>query len=189
MAKRRKHRRHRGTGSVLQVRKLSGLGAMRMPNSLMGSLLPVAIGGLVSGGTMIGIRSFMHPDTATKANVMEYAPWIGLAAGGITGLALWNMSSQAAGLLAVAAAGVLTLTTVVGEAVAKARMTTEVAKTSGMGAIVAEYGGRRGTGAILMERAGTGRASHRLGDAQRGANINLGKINTGAFGTPGFSVG
>jgi hypothetical protein len=186
MAKRKKHHR-RGTGSVLQVRKLSGLGAMRMPNTLMGSLLPVAIGGVVAGGTMIGIRSFMHPDTETKANVMEYAPWIGLAAGGVAGLAMWNMSSQSAGLLTIATAGVLTLATVVGEAVAKARMTNEVTKTAGFGAIVPEYSGRQGMGAILMERAGTG--GHRLGDAQRGANINLGKINTGAFGTPGFSVG
>jgi hypothetical protein len=186
MAKRKKHHR-RGTGSVLQVRKLSGLGAMRMPNTFMGSLLPVAIGGVVAGGTMIGIRSFMHPDTSMKANVMEYAPWVGLVAGGVAGLLMWNVSSQAAGLLTVATAGVLTLATVAGEAVAKARMTNEVAKTSGLGAIVPEYS-RTGTGAILMERAGTGRA-HRLGDAQRGANINLGKINTGAFGTPGFSVG
>jgi len=182
MAKHRKHRKHRrGVGSVLQVRQLSGLGAMRSPNTVMGALLPVAVGGVVAGGTMIGIRSFMHPDTSAKANVMEYAPWVGLGAGVIAGLALWNMSSQAAGLIAIGSAAVLTLATVTGEAVAKARMTSEVTKTAGFGAIVPEYQ-RMGTGAILMERVGTG-------DAAQGARIQLGKINTGAFGTPGFSVG
>ncbi len=181
MAKRKKHHR-RGTGGVLQVRQLSGLGKMRQPNSLMGALLPIVIGGVVTGGTMIGIRSFMTPDTETKQNVMEYAPWIGLAAGGVAGLALWNMSSQHAGVLTLAASGAITLSTVVGEAVAKSRMTAP--KTAGVGAIVPEYS-RTGTGAILMERAGT----RGLGDASRGANIRLGKINTSAFGTPGFVVG
>jgi hypothetical protein len=177
MAKRRKHRR-RGTGSVLQVRKLSGLGALGRTNTVMGSLLPVAIGGVVAGGTMIGIRSFMTPDTSTKANVMEYAPWIGFAAGGVAGLALWNMNSQASGLLAIATAGVLTLATVISEAVAKSRM-----GTAGVGAILME---RAGTGAIVPEYSRQG-----MGDASRGANIRLnglGKINTGAFGTPGFAV-
>lgn len=194
MAKRRKgkHRRRRGVGSVLQVRQLSGLGAMRSPNSLMGTLLPVALGGVVTAGTMIGIRSFMTPDTETKASLMEYAPWVGLAAGGIAGLALWNLSSQAAGVIALAASGAIALSTVVGESVAKARLTAG-GGTAGMGAIVPEYSGRNngvnGVGAILMERAGTGRTRGRLGDASRGANINLGKINTGAFGTPGFAIG
>jgi len=187
MAKRRrKHRR--GMGSVLQVRQLSGLGAMRSPNSIMGTLLPVAIGGAVTAGTMIGIRSFMTPDTETKQKLMEYAPWVGLAAGGVAGLALWNMSSQAAGMIALAASGVIVLSTVVGEAVATSRLAAEAPKTAGMGAIVAEFGNRNrgGMGAVLMERAGTGRG---MGDASRGANINLGKINTAAFGTPGFVVG
>jgi GNAT superfamily N-acetyltransferase len=189
MAKHRKHRKHRrGTGSVLQVRQLSGLGAMRSPNSIMGTLLPIGIGAVVGGGAMIGIRSFMHPDTPLKQNLMEYAPWVGLAAGGVAGLALWNMSSQHAGLLAFGTAAVIAVTTVTGEAVAKARLTAEAAGagTKGLSAIVPEYR-RTGTGAILMERAGTS-------DAQRGANIQLqglglGKINTSAFGVPGFSVG
>ena len=197
MAKRgrKKHRRrHRGVGSVLQVRQLSGLGAMRSPNSLMGTLLPVALGGVVTAGTMIGLRSFMTANTDTKAKLMENAPWVGLAAGGVAGLAVWSMSSQAAGVIALATSGAIALSTVIGEAVAKARLDNETAHvTSGMGAIVPEYSGRNngvnGLGAILMERAGTGRTRGRLGDASRGANINLGKINTGAFGTPGFAIG
>jgi hypothetical protein len=186
MSKRRNKKR-RGTGSVLQVRRLSGLGAMKSPNSIMGVLLPVGIGLVTAGGTMVGIRSFMHPDTQMKASLMDYAPWVGLAAGGVASLAVWNMQSQHAGLIALGTAAAVTLTTVAGEAVAKARLTADAggSGTQGLSAIVAEYQNRRGMGAVLMERAGTS-------DAQRGANINLhglGRINTGAFGTPGFIVG
>lgn len=188
MAKKKKSRR-RGTGSVLQVRQLSGLGAVRRPNTVMGTLIPVAVGGVVTAGTTIGIRALMTPDTEVKSNVMQYAPWIGLAAGGVVSLALWNMTSQAAGMIALATSGALALATVVGESVARMRLTNGAApQTAGLGAIVPEYSGRRnGVGVVLMERAGTGRP--RLGDAQKGANINLGKINTAAFGTPGFVVG
>ncbi len=176
-------RRRKGTGGVVQVRKLNGLGALGKPNTVAGSLLPVAIGGGVTTAVMVGIRSTMEPDTEMKVKLLEHAPWVGLAAGLVSSAALWSLSSQHAGAVSAVAGGVVALSAVIGEAAAKARMEAPVS-TAGVRAIVPEYS-RRGTGALLFERAGTGAA-------QRGANVRLNglsKINVAAFGVPGFQVG
>jgi len=180
-----KHRR-KGMGSVIQVRKLNGLGDLGDPKSGVGSALPVLLGGAAAGATTIGIRQFMTPTTPGQMTVMNNAPWIGLGAGALVGLGLWSMSSQPAGVAAMAGASVVALSMIFSEYAAKMR----VAKTgtAGFGAIVPQM---NGTGAIVMEpHAGRGYGAGQLGSYGETVNVgSLGAIRQQAFGTPGFQVG
>lgn len=177
----------RGTGSVIRVKRLSGVGALRNPNSAVGAAMPVVLGGGVAALTMIGIRQFMTPTSDTQMAIVKNAPWVGLGAGGLVSLAMWNMSSRAAGISGLAAASVVGLGVVIGEYAAKMRM----APAAGVGAVVPEYsmaGARRGTGAIVMEpHASRGYGAGPLGSY--GEEVNLGAINPKVFGTTGFNLG
>lgn len=180
-------KRQKGMGSVIQVRKLNGLGDLGDPKSGVGSALPVLLGGFAAAGTTIGIRQFMTPTTPGQMSVMNNAPWIGLGAGTLVGLGLWNMSSQPAGVAAIAGASVVALGMVFGEMAAKMRM--QKAGTAGVGAIVAYGPGQGdGMGAIVMEpQASRGYGAGQLGSY--GETVNLGAIRQQAFGTTGFQIG
>lgn len=190
MAKRRRRRR---LGSVIQVRRVSGLGSLKNPNSAIGAGLPVIIGGGVAAATTLGIRQFMKPTTDTQIMIYDNAPWFGAGAGILSSLALWNLASQSAGIGALVSALTVGIGLVAIEAGAK--MKAEAAATAGFGAIVPEYsravaglGGRRRMGAVVMEPSasrGYG-APPGLGWTPYGEEVNLGAINVDAFGTPMF---
>lgn len=189
-------KRRKGMGSVIQVRKLNGLGDLGDPKSGVGAALPVLLGGLAAGGTTIGIRHFMTPTTPGQMSVMNNAPWIGLGAGVIVGLGMWNMTSQPAGVGAIAGASVVALSMVIGEMAAKMRMASAGAGTAGVGAVVAYGPGQgngmtSGVGAIVMEpHASRGYGAGQLGAVgSYGETVNLGAIRQQAFGTPGFQIG
>lgn len=189
MAKKRRGKRRRGMGSVIQVRRLSGVERLNNPSSMTGAAMPVLIGGGVTALTVMGLHQFLEP-TADNAAVLENAEWIGLAAGGLSGLALWNMASKPAGVAAVIAATVVSLAAMVPRWMASANGGA-AAPQAGMrrlrvGAVVPEYSMRgtgRGTRGIVMEPA----ASRGYGSGRSyGDNVRLGNVNPAAFGTPTF---
>lgn len=190
MAKRRRRRRRRRLGSVIQVRRVSGLGALKNPNSVMGAALPVIIGGGVTLATTVGIRQFMQPATQTQTSIYNNAQWVGMGAGVLSSLAMWNLASQAAGV-----GGLVSSLLVAGGVAVLEASKQMAAATSGFGAVVAEYGRARNMGAIVMEPAasrgygappGLGRGRRRMGWTPYGEEVNLGAINVDAFGTPMF---
>jgi hypothetical protein len=172
-----------------------------------GAALPVAIGGGVAAMTTIGIRHYMKPETETQLNVVKQAPWIGIGAGTLVSLAMFNMASQPAGVAGMVAAALVGVTMLTSEAAAKARLDAAVAQTdmvgangaapvAGFGAVVPEYSSMRGLparrgrgmGAIAMEpHASRGYGAGPLG--AYGETVNLGNINASVFGTPGFQLG
>jgi hypothetical protein len=194
MAKRRRH----GMGSIIRVTPLSGagVGAVKRPHSFAGSAVPVLVGGGVAAATAVGIRYYMTPTTPTQMSVVDNAPWIGVGAGALVSLAMWNMISQPAGVGALMSALLVGGSMVVSEAAAKARLTAVAAPvaatpTQGFGAVVPEYSAaprRSGVGAIAMEpTASRGYGSGALGSY--GEQVNLGNVNIRAFGTPGAYMG
>lgn len=188
MAKRRRRRsrKRRGTGSVIRVRRMRGLGQLNNPSSMTGSFWPPMIGGGAAAVTTIGIRQFVRPTTEWMQQLQEYAPWVGLAVGSLAAWGLGTMNKRATGWSAAAGAGAVTLGTVMMEMAAKANFGTD-----GLGAIVPEYGNM---GAIVMEpQASRGYGAGALGNragvgGDYGEVVNLGNINTSAFGTPGFQI-
>jgi hypothetical protein len=191
-------KRRRGMGSIIRVTPLSGggVGAVKRPHSFAGSAVPVLVGGTVAAATAVGIRYYMTPTTQTQMSVVDNAPWIGVGAGAIVGLAMWNMVSQPAGVGALTAALLVGGSMAVSEMAAKARLTAAVpvapaTTTQGIGAVVPEYSAaprRSGVGAITMEsHASRGYGAGALGSY--GESVNLGAVNLRAFGTPGAYMG
>jgi hypothetical protein len=196
--KRRKgSRRRRGVGSVIRVSQVGGIAD---PKSVAGSLLPVLIGGGVTIAVTVGVRQYVEPKDESDLSLIKNAPLIGGAAGLVVGGVLWAMKMQPAGLAAgagalVAALGMWGLEYAAQmKAEAMAEAATAPGGTAGLRAIVPEYGVRgtrglgsgRGMGAIVMEPSAS------RGNNMRGAygeTVNLGGINPGAFGTPGFHFG
>jgi hypothetical protein len=185
---------------VIRVRKLNGVGQLKNPNSATGAMLPVLIGGGVTALTTLGIRTMVEPTDDTNIMIRDNAPIIGVAVGGLAGLALWNMASQPAGVATIAAAGVvgLSLWALEYAAMAKAQAAANAAPaTAGIGAVVPEYSMPQrgnGVGAIVMEpQSSRGYGAGPLGRlSSYGETVNvagLGAVNAGAFGTPGFSLG
>ena len=180
-------------GSVIRVRRLSGPNTLGNPGNAMGAAMPVVIGGGVAALTTIGIRQYMTPKTPTQMTLVNQAPWVGIGAGTLVSLAMWNMTGKPAGIASLTAALTVGIGMVVAEMAAKMRM----APTAGLGAVVPEYsmsglgnGGRSGggMGAIVMEdQASRGYGAGPLG--AYGETVNLGAVNTSAFGTPGFQLG
>lgn len=196
--KSRKSRRRRGVGSVVRV---SRFGAISDPKSGAGATLPVLFGGGTAVAVTLGIRQMVEVDESTKT-LVENAPLVGGLAGVVVGGVMFAMKMQPAGLAAMAGSAVAALgmwgleyaARMKAEAMAEAA-STAVPGTNGLRAIVPEYSmrglgaGRAGTGAIVMEpHARRGYGAGPLGGAY-GETVNLGAINPGAFGTPGFSFG
>jgi hypothetical protein len=127
-------------------------------------------------------------------SVVDNAPWIGVGAGAIVGLAMWNMVSQPAGVGALTAALLVGGSMAISEMAAKSRLTAAApatTSTAGIGAVVPEYSAaprRSGVGAITMEaHASRGYGAGALGSY--GESVNLGAVNLRAFGTPGAYMG
>ncbi len=181
MARKKRRSRRRGMGSVIQVRQLSGTERINNPSSVTGAIVPVLLGGSVAFLTSMGVRKYVDP-TAENAPILDNADLIGGGAGLLTGLALWNVASRPAGVAAMAAAAIVSLAQMV-----PGWMSPGAATTAGLRAILPEYSmrGVRGLRAIAMQS----QASRGYGDDGGGENVSLGRINAGAFGTPGFRMG
>lgn len=184
-----KRKRRRGFGSVIQVKRLSGLGRLGAPSSGAGVALPVVFGGGTAALTTIGIRQFMTPTTPMQMSVVKNAPLVGIGAGALVGLIAWNMKSQPVGLGMIVSSVVVGGAMYLSEYAASLRLSTTAPSptTAGLGAVVAVSPSGNGMngrmGAVVLEpMAGRGVGSY-------GEVVNLGAINQKPFGTPGFQPG
>jgi hypothetical protein len=214
MAKRRRrhHRRHhRGMGSAISLR---GLGAVKSSRGIMNFVLPTAVGVLVPAAVIASARHFAKPsESPTQEKIYKYAPWLGLGAGLVSAGAMYVMSRGMAAPIAtsVAATGVA-LTSfvhdqiVVGDARATTltpNMATRSAEapaappgggaasntgTNGLGSYFTQRpNGALGAavpqlnGVVMSPTNGVGYAAYTGGET-----VNLGAVNSSAFGTPGF---
>jgi hypothetical protein len=209
MAKRRRRstrKHHRGMGSAIS---LSGLGKVTSSRGLMSFVLPTAVGVLVPAATIAAARYWAQPSTGpTQAFIYKNAPWLGLGAGLVSAGALYMMSRGPAAPLAagIAATGVA-LTSfvhdqiVVGDAreayiTSMARAGTAAPDTANngtnglgsyftqrpngaLGAAVAQLSEMNGV--VMSPTSGVGYAAYTGGET-----VNLGAVNSSAFGTPGF---
>ena len=206
----RKRGRRRGTGSVIRVRRLGQLKQGEFGRVAM----PVVVGGGVTALTTIAVHQ-MTPTTPYQMGLVRNAPLVGIGAGALASMAVWNLQSPGAGAGALTAALTVGLGLWAVEYAAKMRMANGAVApngTAGLRAIVPEYsmaglgqmpgpgrpyfGQRRGwgsTGAIAMEsHASRGYGAGPLGGrgvGSYGEVVNLGQVNASAFGTPGFTVG
>lgn len=199
MAKRRrKHRK--GVGSIITVRPsgFAGLGRLRGLrgfNGLASQAIPAALGLGAAAVTFLGIRHFANPvRSETEAKVWKFAPLLGLGAGAAAAFLLSQVGGKAAAVGALTGAVGATLLTLGQDGLQHTGMFAPSALSGyGMGAVVPEMLSR-GMGAVVLEPRGTNSLGaggvtglHSIG-YQGGEVVNLGAINSGAFGTPGFSA-
>lgn len=207
----RKHTR--GIGSVVTIRRMRGLGRLKNPSSFMGAALPPLVGGLVTGLTVLATRYWAKPSEGdTPRALYRWAPLLGLGAGSIASIALYWLGGAPASVASLAtslgAGGSLMLLDMVqknslGEyalalpadvtAPPADQAASGAAATAGlrgrMGVVVPQRlsGGTKG---IVMENPASRNPYQRYGvqgvGAPYGEDVNLGSINPGAFGTPGF---
>ncbi len=207
-----KRKRKRGTGSVISVKPLSGLGKVGKPGSVLGSVVPALVGVGVTGAAMLFLEHSAKPKDGQLPNdtiltLAEYSPIVGAGVGALAGAGLWAMSGAPAGITAISgavAAGIslfgyqylvknestlatdpATGPTASTSGLGAYRYRRRMLGVRGMGALVPQLQppGMRGVGAIVMEPT----ATRGLGDP-RGETVSLGNVNPSAFGTPGFSV-
>lgn len=212
MAKRRSSRRrrhhHSGMGSAISLR---GLGKVKSSRGIMSFVLPTAVGVLVPAATIAAARYFAKPsESKTQEFIYKNAPWLGLGAGFVSAGALYMMSRGMAAPLAagVAATGVALTSfvhdqVVVGDARSSAllpNMATRLAEeasaptpapTAGLGNYFTQRpNGALGAavpqlndtnGVVMSPTNGLGYAAYTGGET-----VNLGAVNSSAFGTPGF---
>lgn len=210
MAKPRRRRRHSGMGSAISLR---GLGKVKSSRGIVSFVLPTAVGVLVPAATIAAARYFAKPsESPTQEFIYKNAPWLGLGAGLVSAGALYMMSRGAAAPLAagVAATGVALTSfvhdqVVVGDARSSALLpnmatrsaaeapasTPATAPAAGLGsyftqrpngALGAAVPQLNGTNGVVMSPTnGLGYAAYTGGET-----VNLGAVNSSAFGTPGF---
>lgn len=185
-------------GSIIRVTRV---GSLSDPKSGAGATMPVILGGGVTIAVTVGLRQMLHPTSDTNVKIIENAPLVGAVAGLTLAGVLYAMRMQPAGLAAAAAAAVagLGMWGLEYSAKMKAQQLASGASAAqetfdGLRAVVPEYSMRgtrglgRGMGAIVMEpQASRGYGAGALGSY--GETVNLGAINPGAFGTPGFHFG
>lgn len=186
--KRNGRRRRRRLGSVITVKRLSGVERLSNPSSMTGIIGPLAIGGLGAVLATLGIRQWVTP-TPDNAVIVDNAQWVGLGIGGLLGLVLWNVTGKPAGLLAMGGAGLATLATKLPDMVAAGGLGLPAGTAGvrrGVGAIVPEYR-RNGMGAIVMQPATTGSYGPGGGESVSLHGLSAAVIPS-AFGRPTFSM-
>jgi hypothetical protein len=192
MAKRKhKSRRKHRTGSVITTRRLNGVGNLKSTNSFVGAFVPPVIGGGVTGGTALAVQHFTAPGAGAMGMAHDWSPVVGMAAGGLSSLALKMLVGTPQALASLGSSLIM------GAVLLVDKYLDAPAATSGlgrgrrrhMGAIVAEQMAglpAGGVGAIVMTPAADMTQSY--GYQGGGETVSLGSINPAAFGTPGFQM-
>jgi len=206
--KHRKHRRgHHGVGTTVTLRGFGKLGTE------MSALLPVLLGGGVTGGVIVGARYFTVPSdgsamTTTQQSVYKYAPWLGLLAGAVTAAAVYLLGKGKASMgAALSTFGTSVVATGVGVAsdmmlassdanAAIAAQALRAPASSAHAGLGSMYTMRpNGMGAVVMEPVrGLGAVVPQLNGGGvgytsyvGGEKVNLSGVNEGAFGTRQFA--
>lgn len=194
MAKKKHHKKgHRG---------MRGFGALKMSNPLP-MLLPVLVGGVLTGITIVAARYFTMPaagaaPTDTQKSVYKFAPWIGAAVGALSSVAMYAITKGMTGAvttfgsslavsLATFASDMITFKDQGTVAQAALMMAPAQAMTSGVGSIYSLRTGAvvpalaQGTGAVVLTPQGV------QGPYVGGERVSLQGVNPSAFGTPAVS--
>jgi hypothetical protein len=208
MAKRKRSRR--GFGNIIEVRR--GVNGLFDSNTVVGTALPILVGGGTAVGAIWLVRRFvvpkLSPGTQTGAMLNRHAPAIGMAAGALLGASMAYGLKQ--GHRAAIAATTTALLAGAGAYVREGTLAIAPAATgtAGFGAIVPEYGSASGMGMVMPQMNGLGAtvlenwpqghrpdsiAGMRGLSGDYGTNIQLqglgdAGLNMKAFGTPGFRV-
>ena len=165
MAKRARRRR-RG------FRGFAGLGNLRRPG-LAREVVPPVVGGVLA---ILGIRSFVRPDTAAMAKLYEHAPLAGIGVAALGGGAMYVLTKSKAPAISATLAGLA-----VGGGVWASELL-NAQRAAAAGALPA--GGTAGLGALVPEtmRGVVMEPVQGLG-AMYGETVQLsGVVNPTAFG-------
>lgn len=208
-------KRHRGMGSIISIRR--GMGALP-GGELGEAIIPGLVGAGVTAAVALSVRSMVDPNAGdTQRSLVKWGWAVGHGAGILASLGLLMVGGTPAAIASfVAATGVglalygqdmvtlgengpRFLAALASSGASSASSSTEEVSAEGTagigrrryrrrlgtGAIVPEYS--RGMGAIVMEPTGpSGRRAGTIGSY--GETVSLAGINTGAFGTPGFTA-
>jgi hypothetical protein len=199
MAKKKHHKKHRG---------MRGFGALKMSNPLP-ILLPLLVGGGLTAITVAAARYFTSPtldasgqptaaQTDTQKSVFKFAPWIGLAVGALSSIAMFAITKGMAGAISTfGSSAVVAISSFAQDqllasspgraALAVSAMAPAAAMTHGVGSIYALRTGAvvptlgQGTGAVVLTPQGM------QGPYVGGERVSLQGVNPSAFGTPAVS--
>lgn len=206
MAKKRrsKSRRRSGTGQLITIRRMKGVGSLRRPSSFAGSAVPPLVGGGVTGLAMLATRYWAKPsESETGAALFRHAPAVGMGAGALSSVSLYwlggapAMISSMVSTLLVGGAGYLH-DMLLKERRGEFDLAMSTANgagngngdTSGLGVIVPERiaGANGGTGAIMFQPTSQVDPYKRYGvsglgyNDQFGQTVNLSGVNPSVFG-------
>lgn len=183
----------KGFGSIITIRR-KGMGALDAE-----TLMPLAMGGVLSALTALALRYFVDPSQgATQQMLVKWAPAFGMLTGSLASLALYMMGGADQATRAFLSAGVVSIAGLgsdyllrekpaLAATIAAPSAPAAMAGYYGMGAIVPEYSQPGGMGAIVMEPVSRdGRRAGTIGSY--GETVTLSGVNTSAFGTPGFNA-
>lgn len=184
-----KRGRKGGTGQVITIRRMKGLGSLRRPGSFAGAVLPPALGAGVTLGAALATRYFVKPaEGDTPMMLYKHAPWVGLVAGALVSGGLYVLG----GAPAAFASGATSLLTAVGifahdKVVKEDPASYQAAALSGTGVVVSDTIGTRGAmGALMFENPASRDPVNRYGVGGMGSygqtvNATQG-ISPSAFG-------
>lgn len=92
-------KRRRGTGNIITMRRLRGLGRLNNPSSFMGSALPPLLGVGLTALTTVATRYWAKPSEGeTPKALFKWAPGIGLAVGSVFSLGLYYLGGAPAAI-------------------------------------------------------------------------------------------
>jgi len=193
MAKKRKRRG--GTGSVITLRRLKGVGSLRKPSSFAGSAIPALIGGGVTGLATLATRYWAKPSEGENPLMLfKWAPALGLGGGILSSVALYWLGGAPAMISSLVSSVMVSasmlahdylLKSTIGEfALAHPAPQTE-GSTAGLGVIVPNRIGTQGVGAMMLESAASRDPVNRYGvhgTGSYGQEVTLQGITPTAFG-------
>lgn len=191
-------RKGKSVGTVITIRRMNGLGRMGDPKSFLGALAPALLGGGSAGAAYLAARYWAKPSEGdTPKAVFKWAPLIGMGVGALASLALIPTVGAPAGMAGLATALVVGGTAFAHDMIIRNKqgefalaLPATVASgsgASGFGVVVPERILPPGTRGIVLEDAAARdpRIRYGVGGAY-GEDVQLGAVNAGAFGTPGF---
>ena len=183
MAKKRKS----GVGSVITIRRMRGLGALRQPSSVLGAALPPLLGVGATALAILGARYFAKPSEGeTPRTIFKFAPAIGLGVGLTSALGLYYLGGAPAAI----SAGVSSAATAAAAFAADMHFKSAPAEyalglpaggaqTGRLGVVVPE---RLGTRGIMFENPASRDPVNRYGLGSYGQDVQLRGITPSAFG-------
>jgi hypothetical protein len=193
-------RKHHGTGSLITIRRMKGIGALNQPASALGSIAPPALGVILAGLTALGLRYWVDPSQgATQAAMFKWAPLVGLAVNGVGSALIYFLAGAPAAFMQASAGSLTAGILLAHDAVMSSRAAAMIATSSvpvpapvpngvsgRMGVVIPQNLMGPGARGIVMEPAANRNPYRRYGiSGAYGESVNVGSINPSAFGTPG----